>query len=456
MSRKLPLIGLLALILSAAPLHAQDKDSKKPVRPPTKQTQSLSPAVFKDFDEAQQALDAKDYVKATTALDRVKARQDKINDYEKATLYNLYAVIYYAQDQTQKAIEAYQQVLKTPNLPEGIKNSTLFALAQMYFVIEDYPKAIATLGEWFKQAEDPSADAWVLLAQAHYQQNDFKKAEQSILEGLKVARTKQQAPKENWLALLRAVYYELGDYDKTVRILELLVAQYPSESYYLQLSGMYGLQGNQKAQLATLHAAHEGGMVTGKSDLMNLARLYLVEEVPYPAVQIITQGLRSRTLEPNAETLQLYAQALALAKEYDAQIPVLKRLAEMTGESKHYTFLGQALAEAGTWDEAIAAFNKALGAKDLEDPNSIRMQLGTAQFNAGKLTEARRTFIAAVDSQKYGDTASNWIKFVGAEIERQKAMSATPQQQIQQQQNQEQEQQGEPQQESQAAATENA
>ncbi|WP_370307798.1 tetratricopeptide repeat protein, partial [Sinimarinibacterium flocculans] len=222
------------------------------------------------------------------------------------------------------------------------------------------------------------------------------------------------------------VYYELGDYAKAAKVLEILVASYPSESYVLQLSGMYGLMGEQKKQLATLHAGYLGGMVTKKGDLLNLARLYLVEDVPYPAVQLLTKAFRDQVIEPEAETLQLYAQALALAQEREAQIPVLKRLAEMTGEARHYAFLGQALAEAGNWQAAIDAFQSALKGKDLDDPDGIRMQLGTAQFNAGRLSDARRTFIAASESDKHGETASNWIKFVGAEIERKRAMVQMP------------------------------
>ncbi|MES0875429.1 tetratricopeptide repeat protein, partial [Sinimarinibacterium thermocellulolyticum] len=241
---------LVAGLLIGSAAHAQD--SKKPAKPQTKQTQFISQAVFKELEKAQQAIDAKDDAAALAALDGVKARGDKLNDYERATLFNLYAAVYYNQGDTPKAIQAYSEVLKTPNLPEGLRDSTLFALAQMYFVIEDYPKAIKVLDQWFKVVSEPSADAHVLLAQAHYQQGDFKAAERALIDALKLAKQKQQAPKENWLALLRAVYYELGDYAKAAKVLEILVAQYPSESYVLQLSGMYGLMGEQKKQLATL------------------------------------------------------------------------------------------------------------------------------------------------------------------------------------------------------------
>ncbi len=419
---------MLAVLLgpgAAGQARAAEKD--KPVKPPTKQTQTLRADTYKKLEVVQQAFDAKDYAGALAGLDALKATEAKLNDYERATLYNLYAAVYYAQDDTQKAIAAYGTVLQQPGLPEGLRDSTLFALAQLYFVIEQYDQAVTTLKQWFAVVPEPSADAYVLLAQAYYQQQKYAEAEAQIIQGLRIAKARQQQPKENWLALLRAVYYELGQYDRSAKVLEILIGLYPKESYYLQLSGMYGLLGNQKAQLATLHAAYQAGMVSKESELLNLARLYLVEEAPYPAVQLLTQGFKDQQLQVNEQNLMLYAQALSFAKEYERQVPVLSKLAQMTGQSRHYLYLGQAQSELGQWAAAAASFRGALDGKGVEDADSVRMQLGTALFNAGRLQEARRMFAAAAASEKYAEAAANWMKFVAAEIERQRAFSAAPQ-----------------------------
>lgn len=426
MSKRVSIAALLLGLALVGVGSVQAAEKERPVKPPTKTTQTLRMDTYKKLEVVQQAFDAKDYAAALAGLNEIKAKEEKLNDYEKATLYNMYAAVYYAQDNTPKAIEAYSTVLKQPNLPEGLRDSTLFALAQMYFVIEQYDKAVAVLKKWFEVAQDPSADAYVLMGQAYYQQQKYKDAEREILQGLKVAKAKQQAPKENWLALLRAVYYELDDYARSAKVLEILIGLYPKESYYLQLSGMYGLMENQKAQLATLHAAYEAGMVTQQPELLNLARLYLVEEAPYPAVRLLKKGFDAHAIEHSAETLQLYAQALSFAKEYEAQIPVLEQLAELTGEAKHYTYLGQAQSELGKWKEAVSAYEQALKGKNVDDAASIRMQLGTALFNAGRLQEARRTFVASSESEKYAGSAANWVKFVSSEIERREALNATP------------------------------
>lgn len=426
MSKRVPVAALLLGLALVGLGSAQAAEKDKPARPPTKMTQTLRAETYKKLEVVQKAFDAKDYAGALAGLNEIKAREDKLNDYEKATLYNMYAAVYYAQDNTPKAIDAYSTVLKQPNLPEGLRDSTLFALAQMHFVVEQYDEAVTVLKQWFEVAQDPSADAYVLMGQAYYQQQKYKDAEREILQGLKVAKAKQQTPKENWLALLRAVYYELDQYGRSAKVLEVLVGLYPKETYYLQLSGMYGLMNNQKAQLATLHAAYEAGIVAQQSELLNLARLYLVEDAPYPAVRLLKKGFDDKTIEQSAETLQLYAQALSFAKEYEAQIPVLEQLAELTGEARHYTYLGQVQSELGKWKEAVWAYEQALKGKNVDDAASIRMQLGTALFNAGRLHEARRTFIASSESDKYAESAANWIKFVSAEIERREAINAMP------------------------------
>ena len=416
--------GLLAAALLLS-LNAHAEDKEKPVKPPTKLTQTLSQKVYKQLEEAQKAFDAKQYQQSLSLMQGMKSGYEKFNDYEKATWWNFLAAVYYALDDTPKAIDAYQNVLKQENLPEAMRGTTLFALAQLNFVTEDYPAAVKILSEWFRQASDPQPDAYMLLAQAYYQMQDYAKAEKAILAGLKQAKERQVQPKENWLALLRAVYYELGNYPRAAKVLELLVAYYPKQTYWLQLSGMYGLMGDQKQQLATLHAAYQGGMLDKPQDLLNLARLYMAQEAPYPAVELLTQGFKAKTLAVDTENLQLYAQALSMAKEYDQQIPVLKKLAETSGQSKHYVYLGQAYNETGDYTQAAEAFEQALKAQDIDDKGSIRMQLGTAQYNAGKLSQARSTFMAAANDQDVADQATTWISFVSAEIQRKQALQGT-------------------------------
>jgi predicted Zn-dependent protease len=411
------LSGLLAGGLAAA-------DTKKPDKPQTKVTQTLSQATYKQMDLAQKAFEAKDYKGAEAQLDVLKAKEDKLNDFEKATLWNLYAAVFRAEDDNRRAVDAYVRVLKQNNLPEGLRNDALFSLAQTFFLMEDYRKSIAVLNKWFAVSSDPQPDAYVLLAQAHYQLQDYAGAKEPLLKALTIARQRNLPFKENWLGLLRAVFYELKDYASATKVMELLVTQYPKDTYFMQLAGLYGLQGDQKKQAEMMHVAYLGGYVSNKSDVLNVVRLYMAQGAPQRAVDLLKARLRDKTLDPDVENLQLLAQALSLARDIDESIPVLNKLAGMSGESKHYNYLGQAYMQQGTWAKAADAFDAALKAKDAANADSLRMQLGTALYNDGKLQAARSAFGAIPSSSPNGEAAANWIKFITTEIDRNSALKA--------------------------------
>lgn len=414
-----PAIGL-ALSFSAVAVA-----KSKPVPPPTKYklTQVIRAETYKKMEVIQKAYEAKDYPGAIQALDQLKTREDKLNDYERATLYNLYAAVYYAQDNPKKAIEAYSLVLKQPNLAEGLRDSSLYALAQLYFIGEDYATAIQIVKKWLSVVAEPSPDGYALLAQAYYQTQQFDQAEQALKTSLRISKARGQVPKEAALALLRAIYYERKEYAKAAGVLEFLVASHPDKAaYWQQLAGMKGLLDKQRDQLNLLHAANRARLLSAETDVLNLARLYMVQNAPYPAVRLLSAGFKSKTLRINEENLQLYAQALAVSREYKLQIPVLKKLAEMSGEAKHYLYLGQTYNEVGDWTNAVAAFREGLGAKNLERPADLQMQLGTALFNAGRLAEARKSFVEASGTAGFAESAGNWIKFVDQEIARREAV----------------------------------
>lgn len=421
--RILALLGGVLMLGTSSLAYAEKDKDKKPVRPPTKVTQTLSQKVFKQLEVAQKAFDAKDYKGSLAAMDTMYAGYEKFNDYEKATYWNFMAAVKYSLNDTKGAIEAYMNVLRQNNLPEGLRNSALFAQAQIYFISEDYKSTIKVLQYWFKLVPDAQIDAYVLLAQVYYQQGNYKLARDTMLTALRKAREKGESLRENWLALLRASYYELGDYPNSAKVLEILAANYGKDTYWLQLSGMYGLMGDQKKQAEIMNAAYAGAMLKSQADQLNLARLYMASDAPYLAVKLMRQGMKNKVIELKADNLQLFAQALGLAREYDAQIPVLTKLASMTGESRHYIYLGQAYSQTSKWPEATEAFRSALKGKDVGDRGSILMQLGTALYNGNKLEEARDTFEQAVGSKGAGEGAANWVKFIGAELQRKRALA---------------------------------
>lgn len=416
-------IAAVLCVALATQTFAADK-KPPPVKPPTKQTQVIRAEVYKKMEVAQKAFEAKDYGAAIVGLDAIKAGYEKLNDYEKATLWNMYGAAYYSKGDTRGAISAYINALQQKNLPDGLRDSGLHTLGQLYFITEEYDKAIAVIKKWMSVMTVPQPEGYVLMAQAYYQKKNYALTEQNLLEALRIGQEQKITPKESLLALLRAVYYEKKEYVKSARVLEILVTLYPEKAtYWQQLAGMNGLLEHQQAQMDILHGAYRADLLNGEGDLLNLARLYMVQNIPYPAVKLIAKGMVAKVIKVNSETLQLYAQALAMAREYERQIPVLKKLTELTGESKHYVYLAQAYFQLDKWPEAAEALRSALKAKNVVKPAEIQVQLGNALYNAGKLEQAKEVFAVAAQNPSTAEAAGNWVKFVGTEINRKKALA---------------------------------
>ena len=237
-----------------------------------------------------------------------------------------------------------------------------------------------------------------------------------------MAKSKAQPPKESWLSLLRATYYEQKDYLKSAKGLEVMVQRWPKLNYWMQLAGLYGLSERQVPQLSVLRANYEAGAISGESDLLNLARLYLLNEAPFPAVQVLKRGFNKKILKETPVSLQLYAQALSLSREHEAEIATLSKLALLSGESKHFVYLGQAHLRLGQWGEAAAAYRKASQAKNVDRPGSLQMQIGNALYNQKKYAEAKSAFQAALQHQDTVKDAAMWVNFMDKEIQRLKAL----------------------------------
>ena len=199
--------------LSSAVAQEQQKDQRE-----TRRTPALRNKVYEKLAEAQAAAEAKDLATASKILDDMIASGGKkaLNSYELANVYNLYAFIYYSREDYARALQAYENVVKQPDIPVAMEVNTKFTIAQLYFVQEQWQKGINALLEWFKITENPNANAYVLLAQGYYQTKDYNKALTNVEKAIDMYTAKDKIPKEQWYNLARFLYFEKNDINKTV------------------------------------------------------------------------------------------------------------------------------------------------------------------------------------------------------------------------------------------------
>lgn len=387
----------------------------------TRRTPALRNEVYEKLSVAQQAAEANKFAEAKTALDalvREFSGKKQLNSYELANVYNFYAFIYYSQENYQEAIRSYEKVLAQPDIPEAMEIGTRYSLAQLYFVIEDYAKAAQALEAWFRVAPNPAPDAYILLAQANYQLKQYDKALQNVQKGMAEAEKRNQEPKENWWLLMRVLYYEKGDIKKTTEILEILAKKWPKKDYFVQLSGMYGELKQDKKQLAAMETAYLSGWVAGERELVNMAYLYLGADAPYKAARVLEKGLKAKQIEPTAKNLELYGIALRQARENKRAVVELERAAGLANDGEMWSRLANIYLDLDNNGKAAEAARKSVNLGGGRRPDNTRIVLGMALYNLGKYKEAKNAFAEARKDKRSEKIASQWLKFLDTEIER--------------------------------------
>lgn len=387
----------------------------------TRRTPALRNEVYEKLSVAQQAAEANKFAEAKTALDalvREYSGKKQLNSYELANVYNFYAFIYYSQENYQEAIRSYEKVLAQQDIPEAMEIGTRYSLAQLYFVIEDYAKAAQALEAWFRVAPNPAPDAYILLAQANYQLKQYDKALQNVQKGMAEAEKRNQEPKENWWLLMRVLYYEKGDIKKTTEILEILAKKWPKKDYFVQLSGMYGELKQDKKQLAAMETAYLSGWVAGERELVNMAYLYLGADAPYKAARVLEKGLKAKQIEPTAKNLELYGIALRQARENKRAVVELERAAGLANDGEMWSRLANIYLDLDNNGKAAEAARKSINLGGGRRPDNTRIVLGMALYNLGKYKEAKNAFAEARKDKRSEKIASQWLKFLDTEIER--------------------------------------
>jgi tetratricopeptide (TPR) repeat protein len=409
------LLGLLALSV-AVPAAAQRAQSEEEDRK-TVQTVAMSQAVFEKLQEIQELVEAKQYNDGYVLIQELLQRKN-LTPYETAQIYNLNGYSYYLEERFPEAIRSYQQVLQQPELPEALQQSTLKTVAQLYFTIEEYQKALETVRQLMAVVVEPSADVYMLLGQAYFQMQNYQEALGPIKTAIDMYKEQGRTPRENWLLLLRVCYYEMGDFPNMIVVLKELVTYYPKDTYILTLAGVYSELGDTKRQLALVEALYEMGVLTNPTHIVNLANLYLLHETPYKAAKLLEAELGSERVESDVRNLRLLSQAWYTSREDEKAIPPLQRAAELSEDGELYIRLAQSHINLEHWEEAAAAVREGLRLGGLSRQDQAQIMLGMALFNQKKLSLARRAFQSALQDDRSRRTAQQWIAYVDSELRR--------------------------------------
>ena len=406
-------VFLSVFLTSTVSAQSDNDDERK-----TKQTVAMSQQIYEALLEIQELVEADDFANAQSKITELQGKKHKMSPYEEAQIWNISGYNYYLQEKYPDAIRAYENVLRQPELPEALQQSTLKTLTQLHFTVEDYEKALETIKRLMAVIDEPAADIYMLMGQAHFQMGHYEDAIGPIKTAIDMYRDQGRVPRENWLLLLRVCYWELKDFPNMLLVLEELIEAYPKDSYILTLAGVYSELGDTKKQLALTEALYEKGYIDGKTHAVNLANLYLLHGIPYKAAKVLEKELAAKTITSDVRNLRLLSQAWYSAREDEKAIPPLLLAAKAGDDGELYIRLAQSYINLEKWPEAAEAAKKGLDVGNIKRMDTANIMYGMALFNQKKFEQARRLFVTASKDKRSERAAEQWIKNVDSEIRR--------------------------------------
>ncbi len=260
--------------------------------------------------------------------------------------------------------------------------------------------------------------------QAFYALEEYRNAVEQILFAMEMNRAADVPVRENTYLLLRSIYFELNDLPKVKEVLEILIISFPPKAaYWLQLSAIYSELKEEKNQLATMEVAYKQGFFGKESHFVNLAQLYLYNDVPIKAVKVLEDGFKQKIVEENEKNLETYSQSLMVAREFKRALDPLARAAKLSDNGELYIRLAQVNIELDKHADAIKAIQAGLKKGELDREDRAQTLLGMSYYNVDKLQDATKAFRAAAKDKRTRKAATQWINFLRKEIDRRRKLA---------------------------------
>jgi len=388
----------------------------------TRKTPALRNNIYEKLAEAQVFAEAKQYTEAEAVLNDMldaTSKKSKLNRYELANVYNTYAYLRYAVEDYDGALNYYQKVIdQRPEIPLALEINTLYTVAQLYFLQENWLKGIDTLNKWMAVTETPSTNAYVLLANGYFQLKDYDKSLSNIQTAIDREEAAGKLPKEQWYNLARFIHYDRENFREALNVLELLIMYYPKKQYWVQASHLYSEEKDEARQLALLEATYEQNLLDRSQDIVLLSQLYLQAEVPFPAALAMEKGFADNIVEEESKNYELAGVAWRQAQEVAKSLPMLEAAASKSEKGELYARLGNVYLDVDKNEEAIKALKRGLDRGGVKRPDQARLALGMAYFNLGDFTSARRAFRDARKDKRARSYADQWLKYITSEERR--------------------------------------
>ena len=421
--------GLLGLALLAPAGFAQAQEGEEEEQQ-TRRTEAMSERVHRRFSRAQEALELEDYATAEALLQEITELRG-LTPYERAQTNNFYGFIHIEKEDYQSAIRSFLGVIEIGGpgeIPEGLYNQTIRTLSQLYMQVENYPQAVVFARRWIESQVSPVPKDYMLLAMAYFQMEDWRNALENVQIAIERAQQTGMEVEENWWRYLLAAHWELEEFPQALEVSKTLLTNWPKKQYWMQLQGLYSIVEDEANQFAAFWSCYDQGLLDRSNELVTMAQLFMLAEVPYKAAVVLQEGLDSGEIEETAVNYRYLAQAWQLAREDRKALDPLRKAAESEEDVEDKGELYMRLAETynalSDYDDCASTARQALRTGELKSEGRAYMLLGQCLFEQDEFDEAGDAFTRAARDSDTRRTATQWQNYLRREVKRRSDLEA--------------------------------
>ncbi|MCA0935107.1 hypothetical protein LCL85_06050 [Vibrio alginolyticus] len=372
----------------------------------------LSDRTFRTVNKVQELIATEKYSEALSKLSSALESTEK-RKYDRAVLLQQMGFLYSLQDNYSKAAKYFADALSLDALPVPVAQQVRYSLAQLYLAEGQFKKSVSTMNEWFKIAETteekPQAHAYITLASAYIQLEDYKNA----IPPTKKAIAMSKDPSESWYQLLMSAHYELKQFKSVASVLKTLTTKYPkNKRYWTQLSGIYMELNQERNALSTLEMAHKMGLLEEEKEYLRLANFQAYQGVPYRAAKTLQAAFEEGHVERNAENLEKQGSFWQQAQELGRAIDVYQQAYNLAPTAETQIKIARLMILDKQYSEATKFTQNAASDAKRDQKGELAYIRGMAYFELNQPDNALKAMQSAAQSPDLKAVASPWINFL--------------------------------------------
>ncbi len=376
------------------------------------ETQKVSAKVGKPLKEARELMDAKKWKEALAKTKEVAAIEGK-NATEDAIINEMLAFCMVNLKDYAGAVAVYEKMLAAGQFKKEEEPKRILNMAQIYFALKNYPKAIE-LSERYLKVAGADLEVQRQIAQAYYLQNNFARSEEYAKRIIDTAKKQGKPIEEEWLQLLMSSQHKQNKKADVVLTLEQLLQTHPTDQYWSDMF-TYLLQGSSfsdRQNVIYLKLVQKAGLLQ-PDEYIELAELSIAVTNPGDAKTILEEGFAKGVLGKSASKerdLKLLNLAKTQAAEDLKLLPSIEKEAAAKPTGEALIKVGEAYLGHGQYESAIAAFNKGLakgGVNNIKD--DVNINIGIANLALNKKQEAIQAFKLVPSSSKLALLSRLWV-----------------------------------------------